>query len=392
MKRTSGFLKKICVVTSSRADYSFLYWILRELQENSEIELQLLVTGSHLSSSHGHTIDVITKDGFKLDACIDLSMDDDSPTGVAHSMALAIEGFSRELKKLSPDWMIVLGDRFEIFSVVQAAMLNRIAIAHLGGGDKTEGAIDEAIRHGITKMSHLHFVSNEEAGKRVRQLGEDPERIHVVGSTAIDCLLKTPEIRREDFFKEINFEAKSKNLLVTFHPETLSRENPSEQFIELLNSLDSFGDEFGIIFTRPNADVGNSEINLLLDTYVSIRPWAKAYTSLGQRLYINAIRHCDVVIGNSSSGLYEVPSLKKPTVNIGDRQKGRAKASSVMQADCTKLSIIEAIKTSLSLDCTNVINPYGDGNASPRVVEKILSIEDSKLLLKKRFFDWEENH
>jgi UDP-N-acetylglucosamine 2-epimerase (non-hydrolysing)/GDP/UDP-N,N'-diacetylbacillosamine 2-epimerase (hydrolysing) len=280
-----------------------------------------------------------------------------------------------------------LGDRFEILAAAQAALVAAIPVAHIAGGDTTEGAFDESIRHCVTKMSHLHFVTNETAARRVRQLGENPEHIYTVGSPGLDLIKRMQLLGRKELEKDLGFSFQKRNLLITFHPVTLDRQPAEEQFSELLSALDSLGSDIGIIFTMPNADTGGRAIIKMIEEYVASRPHAKAYTSLGQLRYLSAIAHVDAVVGNSSSGLYEVPSFKKPTVNIGDRQKGRVQASSVINCKPESVDIVRAIKEAFSKDCSQAVNPYGDGESTPKVITALKGIPDYRELLKKHFFD-----
>lgn len=377
---------KFAIATGSRADFSYLKGVVRGLAAQRANQVQLVVTGAHLSVEHGETYKEILSEGFEISYRIPLPLSDDSASGVAEAMSRAISGFSKYFNAEMPDWLIVIGDRYEILAAVQVALLHKIPVAHLGGGDVTEGALDESIRHAISKMSHLHFVSNDLAGLRLVAMGESPEHVHVTGSTTIDALLQAPIISRDEFFRMIQFKTKKKNILVTFHPETLSSVSSDKQMAELLAALESVVLQAGILFTRPNADPGNQVINQMIDSFVAQNPDVRVVSSLGQNRYANALRHFDVVVGNSSSGIYEAPTFKKPTVNIGDRQKGRIQAASVIQAQCLKADISHAIQRAFDLDCTQVKNPYGDGTASAKIIEKILAIKEPKSLLKKNFF------
>ncbi|MGE5607180.1 MAG: UDP-N-acetylglucosamine 2-epimerase [Bacteroidota bacterium] len=381
--------RRICVVTGTRAEYGLLFWLLKELQQSMEFELQLVVTGMHLSPEFGLTYKTIEQDGFEIREKIEMLLSSDSPLGTAKSMGLGIIGFADALERLHPDLMIVLGDRYEILAAVQAALVCKIPTAHIAGGDTTEGAFDEAIRHSITKMSHLHFVTNEEAARRVRQLGENPEHIYNVGNPGLDYIKKLQLLTKEEIEERLQFKFFERNLLVTFHPVTLDEQSSAEQFKTLLSALESFKSEIGIIFTKPNADPGGRILIKMIDDFIKKQHNAKVYTSLGQLLYLSLISIVDAVIGNSSSGLYEVPSFKKPTVNIGDRQKGRLQATSVINCQPETKEIIDAIQEAFTKDCSQTINPYGDGNSSQRIINILKSIPDYKLLLKKHFYEVE---
>lgn len=380
-------MRKICVVTGTRAEYGLLYWLMKEIQADFDLELQIIVTGMHLSPEFGLTYKVIEQDGFTIDEKVEMLLSSDTSVGIAKSIGLGVIGFADALDRLKPDILVVLGDRYEILAAAQAAMVAKIPIAHIAGGDTTEGAYDEAIRHSITKMSHLHFVTNEIAAKRVRQLGEDPQYIHNVGSPGIDQIKRIVLLNRNTLEEELDFKFREKNILITFHPTTLDAELPGEQFQKLLDALDMLGNEVGLIFTKPNSDTDGRGLIEMIDKYVATRSNAKAYISLGQLRYLSTIACVDAVVGNSSSGLYEVPSFKKPTVNIGDRQKGRLKAASVIDCQPEAADIYEAIQQALTMDCVNTLNPYGEGDASAAILRVIKETADLRKMLKKSFFE-----
>lgn len=377
--------RRVCVVTGSRAEYGLLSNVMRGIQQDDDLDLLVIATGMHLSPEFGLTWRVIEEDGFAIDAKVEMLLSSDSPVGIAKSIGIGTMGCAEALDRLKPDLLVLLGDRFEILAAAQAALVARIPVAHIAGGDTTEGAFDEAIRHSITKMAHLHFVTNEGAAKRVRQLGEDPAHIHVVGSPGIDQIRRLKLLSRAELSQELGFTFKEKNLLVTFHPVTLDTVSAKQQFQELLDALDQLGSETGVIFTKPNADTDGRVIIGMVDDYVATRPHARAYTSLGQLRYLSAMAQADAVVGNSSSGLYEAPSFGKPTVNIGDRQKGRLQASSVLNCGAVAGEIRAAIGEALTRDCTGAVNPYGDGHSSERIVSLIKQVADPKALLKKHF-------
>lgn len=379
--------RNICVVTGSRADYGLLSVVMKELQHDSAFTLQIIATGMHLSPQFGLTYRIIEDDGFHIDAKVDMDLTDDTPAGVGHSIGDGVIGFADALSILQPDLLLLLGDRFEILAAAQAALVAAIPIAHIAGGDTTEGAFDESIRHCITKMSHLHFVTNEPAARRVRQLGENPTHIYTVGSPGLDIIKHTRLLDRSELGKDLQFTFQSRNLLVTFHPVTLDQQPAGEQFQELLTALDTLGPEVGIFFTKPNADTGGSVIIRMIDEYVGSRKHAKTATSLGQQRYLSMVAQVDAVVGNSSSGLYEVPSFKKPTVNIGDRQKGRLQASSVINCRPESSDIVRAIKETFRKDCSDAVNPYGNGDSAPKIVAALKTVPDYRALLKKHFYD-----
>jgi GDP/UDP-N,N'-diacetylbacillosamine 2-epimerase (hydrolysing) len=385
-------MRKICIVTGTRAEYGLLYWLMKEIQEDSEFELQLIATGMHLSPEFGLTYRQIEKDGFKIDKKIEMLLSSDTPVGISKSMGLGMIGFAEAYSELKPDIVVLLGDRFEIFSAASASMIARIQIAHLHGGETTEGAFDEAIRHSITKMSHLHFTAAEEYRRRVIQLGEPPGRVFNVGGMGIDNIRKLKLLDRVEFEDSINFKLGKKNLLITFHPVTLEHATAGDQFQNLLNALDELQNT-KIIFTKPNADTEGRLITKMIDDYVSINSHkAIAFISLGQLRYLSALRFVDACVGNSSSGLTEAPTFKIGTINIGDRQRGRLKADSVIDCEPNKESILTAIRQLYSKEfknkLKNVKNPYGEGGATEKI-KKILKEVGLTDILKKQFYDVE---
>lgn len=382
---------KICVVTGSRAEYGLLYWLMKEIQSDTDLQLQVAVTGMHLSPEFGLTYKEIEADGFAIDAKVEMLLSSDTPAGIAKSIGLGVIGFADALDRLRPDFLVLLGDRYEILAAAQAAMVARIPVAHIAGGDVTEGAFDEAIRHSITKMSHLHFVTNEASARRVRQLGEDPERIFNVGSPGLDFIKRIKLLDRNVLEKSLDFKFREKNLLVTFHPATLEMRPAEVQFKELLTAIGRLGENIGIIFTKPNSDTEGRAIVRLVDDYVASHDNAKAFTSLGQVRYLSVMAQVDAVVGNSSSGLYEAPSFGKATVNIGDRQKGRLQAASVIHCIQDAGAIEAAILKAFTLDCSGAVNPYGDGDSSVRIKDRLKQIAEPSALLKKHFFDLNVN-
>jgi len=385
------------VVTGTRADYGPLHGIIKEIEEDEQLELQLITTGMHLSPEFGFTYQEIEKDGFLIAEQVEMLLSSDTPVGIAKSVGLGVIGFADVFARLQPDLLVLLGDRFEMLAAAQAAMIAQIPIAHIGGGDTTEGAFDEVFRHSITKMAHLHFVFHENAAKRVKQMGENPEHIYIVGNPAIDQIKQFPLMAKEELEQSLPYKFRKINLLITFHSVTLDQERPKKQFQELLFALDELNQEFdlGLIFTKGNADTYGRVINQMIDDYIATHPKAKGFFSLGQLRYFSLVQQIDVVVGNSSSGLLEVPTFKKPTVNIGDRQKGRLRSTSVIDCGAEKKEIITAIKKAFSLDCDQVVNPYGDGNSSKRIMKILkerLSYGNSKEQLKKHFFESDEGY
>lgn len=382
-------MKKVCVVTGTRAEYGLLYPLLKEVELDNELELQLLVTGAHLSHEFGLTYKEIEQ-SFKINKKIEILLSSDTPVGISKSMGLAQIGFAEAFDELKPDIVVVLGDRYEIFSVASAATVACIPIAHIHGGETTEGAFDEAFRHSITKMSHLHFTSAEEYRQRVVQLGEHPSRVFNVGAIGIDNIKNMKLLSREEFEKSINFKLNKKNLLVTFHPVTLEGSIAKVQFEELLAAIDELEDT-NIIFTKTNADTDGRIINQMCDEYVSANMHkAVVFTSLGQLRYLSALQYIDAVVGNSSSGIIEAPSFKIATINIGDRQKGRVKANSIVDCDPKRQSIIMALQYVFSNEFQERLkktkSPFGDGRASAKIVDTIKNY-DLHSIIKKSFHD-----
>lgn len=382
-------MMKICVVTGTRAEYGLLYWLMKEIDSDSELELQIIVTGMHLSPEFGLTYKVIEQE-FNINKKIEMLLSSDTPVGISKSIGLAQISFCEAYDELKPDLVILLGDRYEIFAAATAAMVARIPIAHLHGGETTEGAFDEAIRHSITKMSHLHFTATDEYRRRVIQLGEAPERVFNVGGLGIENIKRLNLMSKEEFENSINFKLNNKNLLVTFHPVTLEESTTEQQFMQLLNALDTLTNTH-IIFTKANSDTDGRIINKLIDDYVNSNPSKSvAFASLGQLRFLSALQYVDGVVGNSSSGLAEAPSFKIGTINIGDRQKGRIKASSVIDAEPDYQSILKAIEHLYSDSFKETLittkNPYGEGSASSEIIQ-IIKNTSLKHILKKSFFD-----
>ena len=382
-------MKKICVVTGTRAEYGLLYWLLKEIEADKELELQVIVTGMHLSPEFGLTYKEIEKE-FSVNKKIEMLLSSDTSVGISKSMGLAQISFAESYDELKPDIVIVLGDRYEIFSATSAAMIAKIPIAHIHGGETTEGAFDESIRHSITKMSHLHFTATNEYKNRVIQLGEDPSMVFNVGGMGIENIKRLKLLSKDEFEKSIEFKLNYKNILVTFHPVTLENSTAKEQFQELLDAIDELEDT-NIIFTKANSDTNGRIINQMIDEYVA-KNYHKSigFISLGQQRYLSALQYVDAVVGNSSSGLLEAPSFKIGTINIGDRQKGRIKAKSVINSEVNKTSILKSFSKLYSKAFQDLIeeskNPYGDGIASRKIIE-IIKNEDLRNILKKSFYD-----
>ena len=382
--------RKVCVVTGTRAEYGLLRWVMEEIRESASLELQVIATGMHLSPEFGLTYRDIEADGFRIDRKVEMLLSGDTPSAISKSMGLAMIGFADAYDQLRPDLLLVLGDRYEILAAATAAMIAQVPIAHLHGGEATEGLIDEAIRHSITKMSHLHFVAAEEYRKRVIQLGEHLDRVFQVGGLGIDNIHRLPLLSREALEEALDFSLWERNLLITFHPVTLEQNTSAQQMRELLVALKQ-QERTQLIFTMPNADTEGRVLFKMIEEFVQQNPErAKAFTSLGQLRYLSSLKHVDAVVGNSSSGLLEAPSFQIGTVNIGDRQRGRLKAASVIDCEPDHDSIRHALEklysSSFQEHLASVRNPYGEGGASLAIV-KILETSIFDRLLKKQFYD-----
>jgi GDP/UDP-N,N'-diacetylbacillosamine 2-epimerase (hydrolysing) len=381
--------RKICVVTGSRADYGLLRWVMQGIKDDPQLNLQVIVTGMHLSPAFGLTYKEIESDGFNIDRKVETLTSSDAPIDIAESVSRGITGCAKAIDDLKPDLLIVLGDRFEIFAAVSAALVARIPTAHIHGGETTVGAFDEAIRHSITKMSLLHFVAAEEYRKRVIQLGENPNNVYLVGGLGVDAIKKVNLLPKKELETRLGIEFLQKSLLITFHPVTLEPETSDKQMNELLSALSNLRDTT-LIFTMPNADTGGLKLIEIIQQFVSVNNNSFSFISLGHQLYLSCLAQVDGLVGNSSSGLTEAPSFKKGTINIGDRQKGRLISSSVINSEPIEVHISAAIKKLYSKDfqvtLKSAINPYGDGDASNRILD-ILRCDSLDLNVKKKFHD-----
>lgn len=383
-------MKKICVFTGGRAEYGLLRPLLNELRDNKDIELQILVSGMHLSAEFGLTYKEIEKDGFLCDEKVEMVLSSDTPVAISKSMAIGMIGFSEALTRLNPDILVTLGDRYENMSIVTTAWVCRIPVAHIQGGEKTLGAIDDQFRHCITKMSRLHFTATDEYRNRVIQLGEYPENVFNVGALNVDALKKIKILPKAKLEQEINFSFQGKTALVTFHPVTLKKETSGKHFAQLLEVIDSIKD-LKIIFTKTLADTEGRVINQMIDDYVSNNEnKSVAFTSMGQLNYISALNYIDVVVGNSSSGVIETPSFKVPTINIGDREKGRIMADNVICVDQNINAIKEAFKKAFSSSfiksLANMENPYEKPDTAKNIAS-ILADYDIPNSTEKEFYD-----
>ncbi|MBN1521877.1 MAG: UDP-N-acetylglucosamine 2-epimerase (hydrolyzing) [Candidatus Aureabacteria bacterium] len=383
--------RKICVVTGSRAIYGLVIRLLTFLKDDKDITLQLVVTGDHLSKRHGLTYKSIEKDGFRITAKVNIGQNDDTDISIIRSIGRGFHGFADTLKKLRPDIVVIPTDRYEYLAPAIAAMILRIPLAHLHGGETTEGAYDEAVRHSLTKMSSLHFVATGAYRKRVVQLGEDPARVFNVGALGVDYIKHMKLVDKSTLEQMLKIKLQNKIMLVTYHPVTLEKAGPGKDFKELLKALDRFKDH-QIIFTKPNADTEGRTITRMIDDYASRRSHVASFVSLGQMRYCNLLRFVNVVVGNSSSGIIEAPSFRIPTVNIGDRQKGRIRARSVIDCRQKEKDIVRSIKIALSSKfrkkLKNMKNPYeGKGDAALKILARLKKARLDESCLKKKFFD-----
>lgn len=382
--------RKICVVTGTRAEYGLLYWLMRDIESDPSLSLQLIVTGTHLEPAFGHTVDVIEADGFQIDARVPIDLTGDTPASVARSTGRATAGIAEAFEAMNPDIVVILGDRFEMLAAATAAMLTRNVIAHIHGGEATEGLIDEAIRHATSKMSHFHFAAAEAYRLRIIQMGEIPDHVFNVGAPGLDNIERLTLLEPDTLGSEIGLDLTSGYFLVTYHPVTLSSDSPRNVINGLFAALDTYP-EFKIIFTGVNADPGNAAIDDLVREYAAKNgPRVKVATSLGQIRYLSALKHCNAVIGNSSSGLIEAPSMGVPTVNIGDRQRGRLRAGSVIDCSENHGDIQGALDKAMSGEhqalSKQTVNPYGQAGASNKICNQLKHVELESALMKK-FYD-----
>ena len=381
--------RKIAVLTGTRAEYGLLYWLMREIQEDPELTLQIIVTGMHLSPEFGLTYKLIEADGFCINEKVEMLLSSDTTVGVAKSIGLGVIGFADALNRLNPSMLVLLGDRFEALAAAQAALAHKIPIAHIHGGELSEGALDDAMRHSITKMSHLHFVAAELYRKRVIQLGERPDTVFNVGAPGLERIKKMQLLTRDAWERNNGFQLEQMNFLVTYLPATLSAED-EVVLNELFKALDHFK-AAKIIFTKANADAAGRLVNVKIDQYVAQNLGRSiAYVSLGDMNYLSLLKYVDVVIGNSSSGLIEVPIFKKPTINIGNRQANRLRTTSVIDCAGQTESITAAIKQAMSPEfqaiLQNTISCYAEDATSSKIKNTIKQANLSTIL-QKRFYD-----
>ncbi len=385
-------MKRIGIMTGTRAEYGLLKSLMQEINKDNDLELYLIVSGMHLSPEFGMTYKEIEEDGFEINAKVEMLLSSDSPAGISKSIGLGVIGFADEFQRADLDMLILLGDRYEALSAAICALVMRIPIAHLHGGELTEGAIDEGIRHSITKMSYLHFTSTEQYRNRVIQLGENPERVFYVGALGVENIKKINLMTKEELERSIRFEIDENTVIVTYHPVTLENNTVEEQFLNLLEVLDR-NPKIRMIFTKANADTNGRIVNELIDKYAAQNSErACAFMSLGQKRYLSALKYCRIVIGNSSSGIIEAPSFGKPIINIGDRQKGRICADSVINCGYTQQEIQQAMETALTKEfenkASNCRNPYEKENTAANIISVIKDyLLNDKIKLKKGFYD-----
>ncbi|MBM7622973.1 UDP-N-acetylglucosamine 2-epimerase [Sporohalobacter salinus] len=384
---------KVCVVTGTRAEYGILRPLMGKLEDSKELDLQLIVTGMHLSPEFGLTYKEIEEDGFKIDEKIEVLMSSDTHIGVSKSMGMTLISFSEAYERLQPDMIVILGDRYETFSAMTAATVANIPVAHLHGGEITEGAFDDSFRHSMTKMSYLHFTSTEEYRKRVIQLGESPQRVFNVGAMGVENALNLDLLSKQEVEDKLEIDLGEEYIVIVFHPVTLENNAAKSQIRELLSALDE-NDDLVKMFIKGNSDTEGRIINQEIDEYVQQNNNSYAFTSLPIEYYLSLIKNSKALVGNSSSGIIEAPSFKIATINIGDRQKGRVKAESVIDCSPKKKDIREALGLINSKEFQTKLkyidNPYGKGNASKKVIKTIEEfLLDKKIDLKKKFYDIE---
>ncbi len=382
--------KKIYIITGSRAEYGLMQILIKKLNHDKNIDMKIFVTGMHLSTEFGNTYKEILKDGFKIEKKIKILSSSDTPTAISKSTGRGIIRFAKIFEKTKPDFLVVLGDRYEILSAVIAANFHHIPIVHIGGGDVTLGSFDEWIRHSITKMSWFHFVSSPSSKKRVIQLGEDPKRVFVTGNLGIDRLRKTKLLSKKLIERKMKFKFKKKNILITYHPVTLEKNTSAVQFRQILLAVSKLKDT-KLIFTYPNSDTnGRVIINMIKKFVFSKKNNSVKFISLGHLNYLSILKYVDCVLGNSSSGILEAPSLKIPTINIGDRQEGRLKANSIIDSKPVKNSILQSIKKiyskSFRYNLKNTQNPHEYKNSADKIYQ-IIKKRKAPLELKKSFYN-----
>ena len=382
-------VRRICIVTGSRADFDLFQPLLAALEKAPEFLVEIAVTGMHFSPGLGSTIQQVEALGLRISGRVETLLSGDTPASVVKSCGLGVIGFSDVWRHDPPDLVVVLGDRYEMFAAAQAAYLRGLPIAHLVGGDVTTGSLDDGMRHAITKLSHLHFPSNQGAAARLVRMGEMPSRIHMVGSPAIDAIADFQSLPLQTIEQRLDWKWRDKTLLITMHPNTFGGQRAVDELSEMLQALDAMGPEIGLVMTLPNADAGGRATAAAMVSFAARRDNAVARASLGRELYLSCMAHCAAVVGNSSSGLYEAPSFSVPTINIGHRQDGRVRAASVIDATPKSAQILAALQQALARKKQPTENPYGDGCSVPRILSVLRGIGDFQGLIAKSFHDGE---
>lgn len=384
-------MRTIGVVTVARSDYGLYLPLLREIQADPDLQLHIIVSGMHLSPEFGLTVETVGADGFEIGERVEMLLSSDTPEGIAKSMGLGTIGFAQAYARFRPDILVVLGDRFEMHAAALAALPFNIPVAHIHGGEITQGAIDDALRHSMTKLSHLHFVSTEEYARRVLQLGEEPWRITVSGAPSLDNLHSVDLLEMDELEAQYGLRVERPLLLVTFHPVTLEYEQTGWQTGELLAALDMSG--LPVVFTLPNADTGGRIIARMLREFVRTHPSAQIVDNLGTRGYFSLMALVAAMVGNSSSGIIEAPSFKLPVVNIGARQQGRVRAANVIDTGYERGAILKGIRKAVQPEfresLCELVNPYGCGRASDKIVERLKNVVLDDRVIIKRFYDME---
>lgn len=380
-------MKKILVITGTRAEYGLLYWTMKEIENDNELKLQLIVTGNHLISEYGNTVKQIENDGFAIDDTIDMIVSSDKKSGIVKSMGMEMIQMAQSFDRLKPDLLLILGDRYEIFTAATCAMMMNIPIAHINGGESTEGAVDEQIRHAITKMAHIHFPGAELYKERIIKMGEEPWRVHNVGQSGIENIKRLKLLEKDELEKELKVEFKKDVFLITYHPVTLEDENIEKQVDNLLSALKKFDSQ--LIFTYPNADYGSKVIIEKIKDFVKENNNAYIFHSLGQKRYLSLLKYANVMIGNSSSGIIESPIFKIPVVNIGNRQKGRLRSNNIIDTGYEEKDIFNGIDKALNdevfkANLNNIKNVFGEGTTSKEIVKILKEIDFDKNLLSKK--------
>jgi len=381
--------RHIVVVTGSRAEYDLLYWLIRELEADDDCLLTVLVTGAHLSPEFGNTVDVIKGDGWKRTETVEMVLDDDTPAGIGKSLGLGVVDLTDAISRLSPDILVILGDRYEVLAAALAALVLSVPVAHISGGDVTEGLADELIRHAITKMSHLHFAALDSHAWRLCQMGEESWRVHVTGELNLDSIKNMEPLSRRELESQLGLKVDRRTLVVTFHPETTDADVTREQTSIILEALAGY--RGSMIFTYPNADAGNRIIRHGIETFCSTRSNSGVFSCLGRTLYLNLLKYAGAMVGNSSSGIVEAPSFSLPYLHVGMRQLSRVKAGNVVCAsfdqEAIKAGLNEVLSAAFHEKCAQIRNPYGDGHAAEKIAGVLLSAELGPGLLTKKFAD-----